>query len=134
MRSKIFQEILDETPKEVEIFVRHYADLVLRINQILREKNYTQAKLAEKLDKRPSEIHKWLNGDHNFTLRSIAKLEAELGEVLLEVPVRKPITTQYSNFTKTTYSFTVYKNNDEPVERSENWLSLKPTKEVSNVG
>lgn len=89
MRSKIFQEVLDETPKEVEIFVRLYADLVLRINEILREKGYSQKLLAEKLEKRPSEIHKWLNGGHNFTLRSIAKLEAELGEKLLEVPLKK---------------------------------------------
>lgn len=27
MRSKIFQEIWDETPEDVEIFVRLYADL-----------------------------------------------------------------------------------------------------------
>lgn len=91
MRSKIFQEVLDETPKEGEIFVRLYADLVLRINEILREKGYNQKSLAEKLGKRPSEIHKWLNSGHNFTLRSIAKLEAELGEKLLEVPKKNNI-------------------------------------------
>jgi transcriptional regulator with XRE-family HTH domain len=90
MRSKLFQEILDETPKDVEIFVRLYADLVVRINTILKEKGLSQKALADKLDKNPSEIHKWLSGNHNFTLRSIAKLEAELGETLLEVPVRKP--------------------------------------------
>ncbi len=82
MRSKIFQEILDETPKDVEIFVRLYADLVLKITQILREKGYTQKTFAEKLGKSNSEIHKCLNGDHNFTLRSMAKLAAELGKVL----------------------------------------------------
>ena len=41
MRSKVLQRILDKTPKEVEIFVDKYADLILRINQILREKGYT---------------------------------------------------------------------------------------------
>lgn len=100
MRSKVLQNILDETPKDVAIFVDKYADLVLRINQILSEKGYTQKSLAEKMEKRPSEIHKWLSGDHNFTLRSIAKLEAELGEVLLAVPVRKPTTVFQSNHEK----------------------------------
>jgi len=38
MRSKIFQEILDETPKGVKIFVRLYANLVIRINQLLGKK------------------------------------------------------------------------------------------------
>jgi hypothetical protein len=37
MRSKIFQEILDKTPKGVKIFVRFYANLVIRINQLLRQ-------------------------------------------------------------------------------------------------
>lgn len=89
MRSKIFQEILDETPDDVEIFVRLYADLVVRIHELLRENNITQKELAEKMEKNPSEISKWLSGEHNFTLRSLAKLSAELGEPLLEVPKKK---------------------------------------------
>lgn len=89
MRSKVFQRVLDNTPKEVDIFIDWYADLVLRIHQLLREQNLTQKQLAEKMDKKPSEISKWLSGEHNFTLRSLAKLSAELGEPLLEVPVKK---------------------------------------------
>lgn len=90
MRNKIFQEILDETPKDVEIFVKLYADIVLRINELMEEKGLNQRALASKLDKQPSEIHKWLNGNHNFTLRSLAKLQAELDGVILEVPAKKP--------------------------------------------
>jgi transcriptional regulator with XRE-family HTH domain len=86
MKSKIYQEVLDETPEDIKIFVRLYSELVIKINHLLREKNYTQAKLAERLGKSPSEIHKWLSGEHNFTLRSLAKLSAELGAPLLEVP------------------------------------------------
>lgn len=88
MRSKTVDRLLKSTPKDVEIFVDWYADLVVRIHQLLREKGITQKELAERLDKRPSEISKWLNGEHNFTLRSLAKLSAELGEPLLEVPAR----------------------------------------------
>ena len=92
MRSKIAQRILDETPKEVRIFVRKYGDIVVRINQLIREKGYTQKQLAYEMKKTPSEISKWLSGDHNFTLRSIAKLEAILGESILQasVPLLKP--------------------------------------------
>lgn len=134
MRSKVLQRILDKTPKEVEIFVDKYADLVLRINQILREKGYTQKSLAEKLEKSPSEIHKWLNGDHNFTLRSIAKLEAELGEILLEVPVRKTITEFNSHYEKTTYTFTVYKNLTPRKEKVEDWKYATNHIKLNNVG
>jgi len=89
MRSKTVDRILKNTPKDVAIFVDMYADLVVRINHILREKGISKKELAEKLEKKPSEISKWLSGEHNFTLRSLAKLSAELGEPLLEVPKRK---------------------------------------------
>jgi transcriptional regulator with XRE-family HTH domain len=106
MRSKVFQRILDKTPEDVKIFTRHYGDLVVRINSLLKDKGYTQKDLAEKLDKKPSEISKWLKGEHNFTLRSLAKLEAELGSPLFYVPKTK--TFKSAGGTKT--SFTVYHN------------------------
>jgi len=83
MRSKIAERIQKETPEEVRIFVRQYTDIVLRINQILKAKGYTQKDLAEKMKKKPSEINKWLKGSHNLTLKTLAKLEAELGEPII---------------------------------------------------
>lgn len=58
----------------------------MRAHQILKEKGITQKELAARLDKSPSEISKWLSGNHNLTLRSIAKLEAELGADLIYIP------------------------------------------------
>ncbi|MDD2982439.1 MAG: helix-turn-helix transcriptional regulator [Crocinitomicaceae bacterium] len=86
MRSKVAERIMSEAPKDVEIFVRLYADIVVRINQILEDKGMSQKELAEGLNKSQSEISKWLNGDHNFTLRSLAKIQAELGEELFYIP------------------------------------------------
>jgi len=83
MKSKVAERIQAETPEEVRIFVRQYTDIVLRINQILKAKGYTQKDLAEKMNKRPSEINKWLKGTHNLTLKTLAKLEAELGEPII---------------------------------------------------
>ncbi|ANI90573.1 hypothetical protein A9P82_02765 [Arachidicoccus ginsenosidimutans] len=84
MRSKIAKKIQDETPEEVRIFVRQYTDIVVRINNILAAKGFTQKDLADKMKKSPSEINKWLKGNHNLTLKTIAKLEAELGESIIE--------------------------------------------------
>lgn len=106
MRSKVAQRILAETPEETKIFARLYADIVVRVNQLLKAKGYSQKDLADMLEKRPSEINKWLVGEHNFTLRSLAKLEAELGETIINVPHRKPISSSVG--TKT--YVTVYKN------------------------
>ena len=106
MRSKVAQRILAETPEETKIFARLYADIVVRVNQLLKAKGFSQKDLADKLEKRPSEINKWLIGEHNFTLRSLAKLEAELGETIINVPHRKPISSSVGTRT----NVTVYKN------------------------
>lgn len=86
MRSESARRILENTPPETKQFVRKYADMVVRINQLLREKGWTQANLAEKMGKKPSEISRWLSGDHNLTLRSITKLEVELEGDIISIP------------------------------------------------
>ena len=85
MRSKVAKKIQSETPEELRIFVRQYTDIVIRINELIKAKGYTQKDLAEKLNKRPSEINKWLKGNHNLTLKTIAKLETQLGEPIIYV-------------------------------------------------
>lgn len=85
MRSKVAKRIQSETPEELRIFVRQYTDIIVRINELIKAKGYTQKDLAGKLNKRPSEINKWLKGNHNLTLKTIAKLEAQLGEPIIYV-------------------------------------------------
>lgn len=102
MKSKLFKQILEETPLETKIFVDKYSDLILRINQILRDKGISQKELAENMDKKPSEISRWLSGNQNITLRSIAKLEAELGETLIEIPT-KMLSSQFKEDWEMTY-------------------------------
>ncbi len=106
MRSKIAQKILNETPKEVEVYVRLYGHIAVRISDLIAKKGITQKSLAESLGKKPSEISRWLSGDHNFTLRSLAKLEAELGEMIINVPKRQPFRAMKGE----QISMTVYSN------------------------
>ena len=51
MRSKVAQRILAETPEETKIFARLYADIVVRVHQLLKEKGFSQKDLADKLEK-----------------------------------------------------------------------------------
>ena len=120
MRSKVAKRILAETPEETKIFARLYADIVVRVNQLLKAKGFSQKDLADKLEKRPSEVNKWLIGEHNFTMRSLAKLEAELGEPIINVPQQKPMGT--SGYV------TVYRNNsiNKDVSYISSWKQSKP--------
>ncbi|WP_373553966.1 multiprotein-bridging factor 1 family protein [Haliscomenobacter sp.] len=135
MRSKTVDRLLKSTPKDVEIFVDLYADLVVRINQLLREKEISKKELAEMLNKNPSEISKWLSAEHNFTLRSLAKLSAELGEPLLEVPQRKVQQHFISGYSRSVHSFVVLKKLDLSKEsKIIQWQQANEPNSLSNVG
>jgi transcriptional regulator with XRE-family HTH domain len=127
MRAKFLQDIIDETPKDVEIFVRWYADLTVRISRVLKEKGITQKELAESLGKNPSEINKWLKGEHNFTLRSLAKLQAELGEELIHISQSQ---TMYKEIEKhEAVGFRILRNrNYDPAAYNFEKYILKPHK------
>lgn len=121
MRSKIAQKIIDETPLETRIFVTKYSDLILRINQILKKKGISQKELAEGMDKTPAEISRWLSGNQNITLKSIAKLEAELGEPLIEIPLKAYSTRFKDEWERFEVSFTVEKKVNT-ISEDLNWI------------
>ncbi len=62
MRSKILQRILDKTPREVEICVDKYVDMILRINQknctLKLNKMETLSDYEKRLEKVIDEIRK----------------------------------------------------------------------------
>ena len=56
-----------------------------RISEILKAKGLTQKDFARLLNKRESEISKWLTGRHNFTTQTIARIETALGSKLISI-------------------------------------------------
>ena len=92
MASKIFEDAINSIAPETEARVRLSIEIVERIAQIMERKNINQAHLAKMLGKTPSEISKWLSGTHNFTLKSIQKLESVFGQPLLKVVHEEAIT------------------------------------------
>ena len=56
-----------------------------RISEIQKAKGLTQKDFARLLNKRDSEISKWLTGRHNFTTQTIARIETALGSKLISI-------------------------------------------------
>ncbi len=56
-----------------------------RIYDLMTERGLTKLQFAQALGKRPSEVTKWLSGQHNFTIRTISSLSAFFGTELLHV-------------------------------------------------
>lgn len=77
--------ITPEMKRSVDLSI-YVAD---RIFEILEKKGISQRELANKLEKNEAEISKWMQGTHNFTLNTIAKIESALGERIFDTSKTK---------------------------------------------
>ena len=84
-KNKILDRIRKYRSKYVDIFVDYTFDVSKRIQYLLDNNGMDQKALAKALGKNESEISKWLSGSHNFTLKTIARIEEVLGGKLLEI-------------------------------------------------
>lgn len=69
--------------------MKHEVDLEFaisnRIYDLMTKRGLSKVEFAQALGKRPSEVTKWLSGQHNFTLRTISLLSAFFGEELISI-------------------------------------------------
>lgn len=79
------RELLNITPEE-----RAEAKLAFqisnRLDELLQKKSMTKKQLADAIGKRPSEITRWLSGEHNFTVSTLSMLSVFFGEPIISVP------------------------------------------------
>lgn len=59
--------------------------LAVKIAEGIKRKGQSQKEFAEKMSKRPSEISKWLRGDHNFTTSTLFDIEDVLNIHLIDI-------------------------------------------------
>ena len=80
-----FQQMLASVPANIQQEVDLELAISNRINDLMVERGLSKLEFANALGKRPSEVTKWLSGQHNFTIRSIYMLSAFFGESLIHV-------------------------------------------------
>jgi ribosome-binding protein aMBF1 (putative translation factor) len=85
--NEFFDDFLKSIPEQTKRSARISMDIASQINSILKRKNITQRELASMLNKKESEISKWLSGNHNFTIKTLAGIETILGEEIISVPI-----------------------------------------------
>ena len=56
-----------------------------KIDTLMQERGLTKKQFAEQLGKRPSEITRWLSGQHNFTVSTLAMLSSFFGKSIITV-------------------------------------------------
>ena len=92
--SKIIDELFDSISPEKEEKIRKRMLLAARIDKGIKAKGWKKKDLAEALNKRRSEITRWLSGTHNFNSDTLFDIERVLniGLVMLkDVPKEQVI-------------------------------------------
>ncbi len=74
-------KVSSETRQRVEMSFL----IVDRIHSVLEQRGLKQKDLALMLNKKESEISKWMRGTHNFTIETISEIENALGAPILQV-------------------------------------------------
>lgn len=72
------EQLIDAVPAEQKKQFEYSNDISDRLDELLKERGISQRGLARMTGKRPSEVTRWLSGQHNFTLATIAKLSVVL--------------------------------------------------------
>ncbi|MGM9847334.1 MAG: multiprotein-bridging factor 1 family protein [Muribaculaceae bacterium] len=85
IKNELFRQCLNAIPEEQKQEFELSFGIAERISEVLKSKNLTQKDFAHQLNKRESEISKWLTGRHNFTMQTIAKIETALGCKLISI-------------------------------------------------
>ncbi|MDD2475083.1 MAG: helix-turn-helix transcriptional regulator [Dysgonamonadaceae bacterium] len=65
--------------------------IAFEILERLDEYGWSQRKLAEKMNVSPQQVNKWVKGNENFTLATLARLGEVLETELIKVPNRSEV-------------------------------------------
>ncbi len=79
------EEIFNEIPLAKREETRLSFAISDRLDALMKEKNLNRKQLAEALGKRPNEVTRWLSGEHNFTIATLAMLSTFFGKPIILV-------------------------------------------------
>ncbi len=79
------QEIFNEIPQDKREESRLSFAISNRLDALMREKGLNKKQFAQALGKRPNEITRWLSGEHNFTIATLAMLSTFFGQPIISV-------------------------------------------------
>jgi predicted transcriptional regulator len=85
MNNPSFQQMLATVPANIQQEVDLELAISNRIYELMTERGLTKVEFAKALGKRPSEVTKWLSGQHNFTVKTLSMLSSFFGKPLVSL-------------------------------------------------
>lgn len=83
--TNVYLETIKTIPLEIQKETSFSFAVSDKIHTLLINNRMTQKELAKKMGKTEAEVSVWLSGQHNFTLRTLAKISVILGEDLIQI-------------------------------------------------
>lgn len=83
MASEAYKRMMNRIPKGIQQKVEFNLDIADEIYKALEQKGIKAADLARLMGKSESEISKWMTGTHNFSIKTIQKIELALQTELM---------------------------------------------------
>ncbi|MDD2952024.1 MAG: helix-turn-helix transcriptional regulator [Parabacteroides sp.] len=80
-----FKDMAAQVPANVKDEVDLSFAIADKLDALMKEKGLSKKELAQAIGKRPSEVTKWLSGQHNFTIRTLSMLSTFFGKSLVVV-------------------------------------------------
>lgn len=80
-----YREMMNQVPPEIKAEIDLSFAISNKIDSLMKERGLSKKQFAEQLGKRPSEITRWLSGQHNFTVSTLAMLSAFFGKSIISV-------------------------------------------------
>jgi transcriptional regulator with XRE-family HTH domain len=80
-----YLEAVKNIPLEIQKETSFSFSVSDKIHRLLTDRCMTQKELAKRMGKTEAEVSVWLSGQHNFTLRTLARISVVLGEDLIQI-------------------------------------------------
>jgi transcriptional regulator with XRE-family HTH domain len=100
MALNIFDRILNAIPQNQERESNISFRIAQRIDFLMRQKQLSKSDLARGMNKEPAQISRWMSGNHNFTIKTMAELEVYFGEPILISPSANEEIAEYTQYVK----------------------------------
>ena len=76
MAKKKYDEMIGSVPDNIKREISLCFDISDKIDALMKERGLSKKQFADAIGKRPCEITKWLSGQHNFTISTLAMISS----------------------------------------------------------
>ena len=80
-----YNQIVASIPPSIRAEVDLEMSISTRIYELMTQRGLSKAEFARSIGKRPCEVTKWLSGQHNFTVATLAMLSTFFGQPIITV-------------------------------------------------